>query len=63
MPAYSMEAMLCEGQAGVKELFEFVKNNAEAMDSYRMEQAIYTRIMSIGLSAMKGYFAGKVPVT
>jgi len=41
MPAYSMEAMLCEGQAGVKELFEFVKNNAEAMDSYGMEQAIY----------------------
>jgi len=24
MPAYSMEAMLCEGQAGVKELFEFL---------------------------------------
>jgi len=63
MSAYSVEEMVLEGQAGVKELFEFVKNNAEAMDSYRMEQAIYTRIMSIGLSAMKRYFAEKAAVT
>ena len=59
MPAYSIEAMLCEGHLEVNELFEFVKNNAEAMDAYRMEQAILSRIMGIGLAAMKGYFAKK----
>ncbi len=59
MPAYSIEAMLCEGHVEVNELFEFVKNNAEAMDAYGMEQAIFSRIMGIGLAAMKGYFAQK----
>jgi len=59
MPAYSMEEMLLEGQMEVKELFEFVTNNAEAMDAYTMEQSIFSRIMAIGLSAMKGYFVEK----
>lgn len=59
MPAYSTEEMLLEGQVEVKELFEFVVNNAEAMDAYSMEQGILSRIMGIGLSAMKGYFAEK----
>jgi hypothetical protein len=59
MPAYSIEAMLLEGQGEVNQLFDFVKNNAEAMDAYRMEQAIFSRIMGIGLAAMKGYFAKK----
>jgi len=53
MSAYSIEEMLFEGQAEVNELFEFVKNNAEAMDAYGMEQAIFSRIMGIGLAAMK----------
>jgi len=51
MPAYSMEEMLLEGQMEVKELFEFVTNNAEAMDAYTMEQSIFSRIMAIGCSA------------
>ncbi len=51
---YSQE-MVLEGQMEVKELFEFVTNNAEAMDAYSMEQSIFSRIMDIGLSAMKGY--------
>jgi hypothetical protein len=38
MPAYSMEEMLLEGQVEVKQLFEFVMNNAEAMDAYSMEK-------------------------
>ena len=59
MPAYSMEEMVLEGQMEVKELFEFVINNAEAMDAYSIEQSIFSRIMSIGLAAMKGYFAQK----
>ena len=59
MPAYSMEQMLLEGHGKVKELFEFVKDNADAMDAYSMEKAIFSRIMAIGLAAMKGYFAEK----
>jgi hypothetical protein len=59
MPAYSMEEMLLEGQVEVKQLFEFVMNNAEAMDAYSMEKVIFSRLMRIGLAAMKGYFAEK----
>jgi len=55
MSAYSIEEMVLEGHMEVKELFEFVKNNAEAMDAYSMEQNIFDRVMGIGLTAMKGY--------
>lgn len=59
MPPYSIEQSICEGQLEVKQLFEFVTNNAEAMDAYSMEEAIFERVMGIGLAAMKGYFAEK----
>ncbi len=59
MSPYSIEEMLLEGQMEVKELFEFVKNSAGAMDAYSMEQNIFDRVMGIGLTAMKGYFAEK----
>lgn len=59
MPAYSMEESLLEGKMKVNELFEFVKNNANEMDAYAMENDIFSRVRSIGLSAMKGYFAEK----
>ena len=51
--------MLCEGQTEVNELFEFVKNNAEAMDAYGMEQAIFSRIMKIGFSSHERVFRYK----
>ncbi len=50
---------LLEGQLEVKHLFEFVANNADGMDAYSMEGAIFDRVMGIGLAAMKGYFAEK----
>ena len=59
MPAHSMEEMLLEGQREVKELFEFVMDNADEMDAYSAEKGIFSRIMGIGLAAMKGYFAQK----
>ena len=59
MPPYSIEQNILEGKLGVKQLFEFVKNNAEQMDAYSMEEAIFERVMRIGLAAMKGYFAEK----
>jgi hypothetical protein len=59
MSPYSVEQSVLEWQLEVKQLFEFVVNNAEAMDAYSMEAAIFARIMGIGLAAMKGYFAEK----
>jgi len=59
MPPYSIEQSILEGKLGVNQLFEFVKDNAEQMDAYSMEEAIFERVMRIGLAAMKGYFAEK----
>ncbi len=41
MPAYSMEKMLLEGRREVKELFEFVMDNADAMNAYEIEKGIF----------------------
>jgi hypothetical protein len=51
--------MILEGHGKVKDLFEFVINNADAMDAYSIEKEIFSRLMGIGLAAMKGYFAEK----
>ena len=59
MSPYSVEQSILEGKLKVKQLFEFVMNNAKEMDAYSMEEAIFARIMGIGLAAMKGYFAEK----
>jgi len=59
MSPNSIEQRVLEGQLEVNQLFEFVMNNAEAMDAYSMEQAIFSRVMGIGLTVMKGYFAQK----
>jgi hypothetical protein len=59
MSPYSVEQSILEGQMEVKQLFEFVMNNAKEMDAYSMEEAIFERVMRIGLAAMKCYFAEK----
>ena len=59
MSPNSIEQRVLEGQLEVNQLFEFVMNNAEAMDAYSMEQAIFSRVMGIGLTVMKGFFAQK----
>ena len=59
MPPYSIEKSIIEGELGVKELFEFVKDNAEHMESYGIEKSIFSKLMVIGLAAMKCYFAVK----
>ena len=60
MLPYSVEQSILEGRLEVKQLFEFVVNNAEAMDAYSMEAAIFARIMGIGLAAMKGYLSSSM---
>ena len=59
MPPYSAEQSIFEGELGVKQLFKFVKNNSGRMDAYSMEKSIFSRLMDIGLSSMKCYFASK----
>ena len=59
MKALSVEKSIFEGEKEVKELFNFVTTNAENFKAYDMEKAIFKRIMQIGLTAMKCYFAEK----
>jgi hypothetical protein len=59
MEAFSIEQSLLEGEKQVKELFEYVRSEAENLEAYEMERAIFAKLMRIGLSAMKGYLAEK----
>jgi hypothetical protein len=57
MKALSVEQSIFEGKEEVKKLFEFVSDYAGEYKAYEMEQTIFTKVMRIGLSAMKCYFA------
>ena len=59
MKALSIEQSIFEGKQEVKKLFHFVNEHAAESTAYEMEQAIFVRVMRIGLSAMKCYFAQK----
>lgn len=59
MQAFTVEESILEGEKEVKELFDLVKNNAVDLEAYEMEQAIFSRLMRIGLAGMKCYFAEK----
>jgi len=57
MKALSVEQSIFEGKQEVKKLFQFVKDHATESTAYEMEEAIFARVMQIGLTAMKCYFA------
>ena len=57
MQAFSIEKSIIEGENQVQDLFEFVKNMSCSLEAYEMEKAVFTRLMTISLSAMKAYFA------
>jgi len=59
MQAFTVEQSILEGEKEVKELFDFVRNNAVDLEAYEMEQTIFSKIMQIGLAGMKCYFAEK----
>ncbi len=48
MKALSVERSILEGEKEVKELFEFVKMNAEHFTAYTMEQEVFSKVMQIG---------------
>ncbi len=57
MKALSVEQSIFEGKQEVKKLFQFVNDHAAESTAYEMEEAIFVRVMQIGLTAMKCYFA------
>ena len=59
MEAFSVEKSLLEGDKEVKELFNFVRDNAQEFEAYEIEKAIFAKLMKIGYTAMKCYFAEK----
>ena len=59
MQAFSVEESIMEGDREVKELFEFIQNHARQLEAYDMESSIFSKLMKIGLTAMKCYFAEK----
>ncbi len=59
MKALSVEQSILDGEKELRELFKYVKTDANALKAYDMEKEIFSRIMRIGLAAMKCYFAEK----
>jgi len=59
MEAFSVEESILDGENIFKELLDFVMENSEEMDSYEIETGIFSKLMKIGLAAMKCYFAQK----
>jgi hypothetical protein len=59
MRAISTEKCIADGKLGLQNLFKFVHENAETMQSYEMELNISRLIQQIGLTAMQCYFADK----
>ena len=59
MKALSAERSILDGQKELEELFKYVETDAKALKAYDMEKVIFSRIMRIGLAAMKCYFAEK----
>lgn len=57
MQALSVEQSILDGNVEVKKLLEFVRNNAEDLKAYDMEKEIFSRVMQVGLHAMRLYFA------
>ena len=59
MQAFSVEESIMEGDREVKELFEFIQNHTRQLEAYDMESSIFSKLMKIGLTAMKCHFAEK----
>jgi hypothetical protein len=57
MQAFSIEQSIIEGENQVQDLFKFVENMSCSLEAYEMEKGIFARLMNIGLSALKAYFA------
>ena len=59
MKALSAEQSIMDGEKELKELYEYAETDAQEFKAYDMEIVIFSRIMQIGLAAMKCHFAEK----
>ena len=59
MTIYDSEKSITEGQSLFESLFQFVKDNAKDLEVHEIEKRIFERVLSIGLAALKLYFAEK----
>ena len=59
MEAFSVEQSILEGEREFKDLFTFIRKSAEALEAYEIEKEIFSRVVKIGLCAMRTYFAEK----
>jgi hypothetical protein len=59
MSPYTMEQSIQEGKLELKALFQYVEDNAEALDLYQIERGIKEHLNRLGLAACKCYFAKK----
>ena len=59
MNAYEVEGSIAEGRMEFERLFEFVHKHAENYEAHEMEEAVFKKLLPIGLAAMKVYFAEK----
>ena len=57
MQAFSIEQSIFEGESQIQDLFKFIETMSRNLEAYEMEKAIFARVMKIGLSALKAYFA------
>ena len=59
MTIYDSEKSIAEGQSLFESLLQFVKDNAKDLEAHEIEKGIFERVLSIGLAALKLYFAEK----
>lgn len=59
MQAYDTEASIAQGRGALHDLFTFVVTNARELEAHQAEEEIFARLLIIGLTAMKAFFATK----
>jgi len=57
MDALDVETSIAEGEQALQALLQFASENAGKLEAHEAEKGIFTRLLPIGLAAMKLYFA------
>jgi hypothetical protein len=57
MEALDVETSIAEGEQALQALITFVRENAGQLEAHEAEKGIFKRLLSMGLAAMKLYFA------
>jgi hypothetical protein len=57
MDALDVETSIAEGEQALQTLLQFARETAGTLEAHEAEQGIFTRLLPMGLAAMKLYFA------